>query len=571
MRPLLTDEPQHRVPAPLRAALERRGFTELTAVQEAALEACAQSRDLRISSQTGSGKTVALGFVMAPALLAEKEEPFRLGGPTVLVIVPTRELAAQVRAELEWLYADVEGVTFECVTGDTNAYHERQRLARPARILVGTPGRLLDHLTIGALSLSSVEHLVLDEADQMLDMGFREDLEAILESTPTERRTHLVSATLPAGILRLAERYQSDPLHVEGTRLGAANEDIEHVAYRVADRDRYAALVNLLLVTGGERTLVFVNTRAETSELAEKLSGDGFSAAALSGELVQAQRTRTLAAFKSGSVQVLIATDVASRGLDLPDVETVVHSAPAYDAEVYTHRSGRTGRAGNKGRSLLLVSPRKEKRVRWLLRSARIDVKWRDVPTAAQVNRALDKRARRATWEALASAPDPSEERIEEARRLLEGRDPEQVLATLLDQVRPAKGPKARELGSAPEPALRQDEIPAHRRQDGEGTRFHINWGSNAGANPKRLLAHVCRRGGLEGHQIGKIRLQPHFSTFDIAPAIAEEFEARVRGRDRRDPHLRIRRWIPRHPAERGFEPAPHGERTHSGGRSNRR
>ena len=549
--PESTNRALERVPGPLRAALERRGFTELTAVQEAVLDAGGESRDLQISSQTGSGKTIALGLVTAPTLLDADERETR--GPSVLVIVPTRELAAQVRGELAWLYADVPSVTLECVTGGTNPGHERGRLQRRPRVLVGTPGRLLDHLTSGALALGDVRHLVLDEADQMLDMGFREDLEAILETTPDERRTHLVSATFPDGIQRLAARYQTDPLSVEGTRLGVANGDIEHHAYKVHDRDRYATLVNLLLVGDNERTLVFVNRRSETTELADKLTEDGFSALALSGELVQSQRTRTLAAFKSGAASILVATDVASRGLDVPDVATVIHATPGFDGEVYTHRSGRTGRAGNKGKSLLLVPMNKERRARYLLRSAGVDVQWSAAPNAAKVKKLIAKRARRAIWEALENAPEPTEERLAQARALLEGRDPAEVLATILALNEPAaKGPKPRDVDTTAADSgyggtKYRDERPRGRGDSGGGkTRFHINWGFTGGANPQRLLAHICRRGGIQGRDVGAIRLESRGSTFEIAGGIAKEFEARVRGRDSRDPHLRIQRDLQR-------------------------
>ncbi len=557
----MTADPLTLVPAPLRTALEERGFSALTAVQEAALATCGESRDLRISSQTGSGKTVALGLVTAPTLLsdAEAEPEERVRGPLVLVIVPTRELAAQVRTELTWLYAGVPSVTLDCVTGGTNPGHERGRLQDRPRVLVGTPGRLLDHLTSGALSLADVKHLVLDEADQMLDMGFREDLEAILDATPEERRTHLVSATFPDAILRLAERYQKDSVHVEGTTLGEANQDIEHLGYRVRGRDRYAAIVNLLLINQSERTLIFVSTRAQTAELAEQLTEDGFRALPLSGELAQVQRTRTLAAFKNGLANVLVATDVASRGLDLPDVSTVLHAAPPIDGEVYTHRSGRTGRAGQKGQSLLLVPPSKERRVRWMLSQAKIDIGWRAIPTEAQVKKALSKRARRATFAAIDEAPEATEERREEAERLLEGRDPAQVVATLLDLTRPSSGPAPKALGAAP-PASREDrEAPRHgvlrpapRSEDearealaeavGGTTRFFINWGREHGAIPKRILAHVCRRGGIEGKDVGAIRISDRMTTFDVKNHVARSFEERASERDRRDPHLRIER-----------------------------
>ena len=290
--------PFARVPVELRAALEQKGFEKLTSVQESALDTINDHRDLRISSQTGSGKTVALGMIMAAEIIAFVREPgfhpSNPAGPSALVIVPTRELAAQVQSELRWLFAGVRAIKVECVTGGTSASHDRQRLTKSPRILVGTPGRLLDHIKTGALDCGGVTQLVLDEADQMLDMGFRDELQSILAVMPGERRTHLVSATFPGAVLRLADTYQNNPLHVEGSALGEANADIEHVAHLIHARDRVAALVNILLLAEDQRTLVFVQTRNETTQIAEALIKLGFASAPLSGELAQAQRTRTL-------------------------------------------------------------------------------------------------------------------------------------------------------------------------------------------------------------------------------------------------------------------------------------
>ena len=567
----------------LRAALKRRGFDTLTSVQSAVLEACRAPRDLQISSQTGSGKTVALGFVIARPWLeagsnAELTDPV---GPRALVIVPTRELAAQVREELTWLFDGISNVRVDCVTGGTSVLHDRDRLRRKPAVLVGTPGRLLDHIKSGSLDASDVRELVLDEADQMLDMGFREELESILEATPTDRRTHLASATFPQAIANLAKRYQNDPLSIEGTKLGAANEDIVHVAHLVHDRDRYSALVNLLMISGEERALVFVKTRAATSELAEKLCEDGFTAAALSGELAQSQRTATLRAFRSGTVSILVATDVAARGLDIPDVATVIHGDLAFDAEAYTHRSGRTGRAGKQGHSVSLVSVRKERQARRTFQYARVQVDWRDAPGRKPVLKVLKKRERRRLWEALAKAPEPEAGLVELAQRLLETGDPEHVVATLLSELRPSNQIEPRDIG-APRPRDTRDARdnwhgdrnsrsndrpygrpsygnsdggysggPKHNasfsdrrasRENGHFVRFSINWGFEGGATPKRILAHICRRGGISGQEVGAIRLDPRMSFFDVDGRLASDFADRVRQPDSRDPKLRIYR-----------------------------
>lgn len=429
-------DPFAGVPAPLASAMKRRGFEALTAVQRAVLEADSAGRDLRISSQTGSGKTVALGIALARHLMEAPSNP--TAGPTALILVPTRELAVQVRDELGWLYQELPSLRVEVVMGGTDLRRERALLAKKPALVVGTPGRTLDHIRAGALDCSAVEQVVLDEADQMFDMGFREELEAIVETLPEARRSHLLSATFPHAVRRLANRFQKDALALEGTRLGAANEDIEHVAHLVRPNEVYAALVNCLLLDDGARCLLFVRRRIDTTELAEKLASDGFAALALSGDLAQAQRTRTLNAFRNGSVPILVATDVAARGIDVPDIATVIHLEPPSDAEMYTHRSGRTGRAGRKGRSILLVPPYARGKVEWVLNNARIQPVWKPVPTPEKVIKAVEKRTRQQVHALLELEPGPDDTKRSYARKLLEGRDPASVVATLLDLATPA-------------------------------------------------------------------------------------------------------------------------------------
>jgi ATP-dependent RNA helicase DeaD len=573
------------VPEPLQKALARRGFTTLTAVQSAVLDSLAKAgaggpRDLQITSQTGSGKTVALGFALAPALLGAVPDR---RGPTTLVIAPTRELAAQIRDELGWLFADLRHVTLDCVTGGTSLQLERQRLQRGPTVLVGTPGRLLDHVMAGALVLDATTQLVLDEADQMLDLGFRDELEAIVERLPAERRTHLVSATFPPAVRALTKRYQKDPLHIEGTALGSANADIEHVVHLVNARERYAALVNHLLCVGDARVLVFVRTREDTTTVAEDLEADGFRALPISGDLTQAQRTRTLAAFRRGSISVLVATDVAARGLDIADVQSVVHMDLPLDSAAYTHRSGRTGRAGQKGTSVLLVPRSREGAARRLLAQARVMVQWRAVPSPDEVFAAQHERVLRHVHDAIA-AGSRTPENLELAERLLAGHTPVTVVATLLGQLnhgvqepRPVArlpmappprghgGPvrRAEEGGAGARRASRDDDRSTERaergpRNDDRSTEraersapgprndepfvtFHINWGAADGADPRRILAHVCRRGELDRRAVGAIDIGRTSSRFAIAAGAARAFAQRVKRRDRRDPHLVIR------------------------------
>ncbi len=563
-------DPLAAAPELLASAMRARGFTELTSVQSAVLDADSEGRDLRISSQTGSGKTVAIGLALARHLV-DHTTASHAGrrGPSVLVLVPTRELAMQLRDELRWLFAGVRGVATEVVMGGTSLGLERRALARKPRIVVGTPGRTLDHLRTGALIPDEVAHVVLDESDRMLDMGFREELEAILQLLPAERRTHLVSATFPAAVRKLADRFQRAALHIEGTRLGAAHRDIEHVAHIVGRRETYGALVNLLLLNEGGRCLIFVERRVDASSLATRLSGDGFPVQSFSGELPQAQRTRTLEAFRNGTIKTLVSTDVAARGIDVPDIELVVQLDPPGDADTYVHRSGRTGRAGRTGRSVLLAPPRVRKQLARLLAIARIETEWKPAPSAAQVRKQLRKRFRQQIHERLADETAATQQQIDYAKRLLDGRDPAAVVALLLEIAQPAPVHEPIELGEPPA----ADSAGAAEAAPGF-VRFTVNWGERNGAAANRLLGHVCRRGQIRSHLVGVIDIGPDEASFEIDASVATRFEKLVKRRDPRDPRLRIVRVSgaggPGGHAERAPQRTRSRPKKHSASRSRR-
>ena len=569
----MTTEVFADLPAPISAALVRRGFDALTAVQQAVVSAGSEGRDLRISSQTGSGKTIAIGIALADHFIAhlsgektgnaKNARPSGSARPTALVIVPTRELAAQVREELNWLYAEMRGLGVEVVTGGTSVGMERRALSRGPALVVGTPGRLLDHIRNGAIKCDQIEHVVLDEADQMLDMGFREELEAILDELPAERSSHLVSATFARGVQQLANRFQKNALLIEGTRLGEANADIQHIAYAIRRHETYGALINVLLMAEGERCLLFVNRRIDATELAEKLASDGFGAAPFSGELAQAQRTRTLAAFRNGTLPILVSTEVAARGIDVPGISTVIHVDPPREADAYTHRSGRTGRAGQSGRSMLFVTPADMNRVKRMLHYAKIDISWQPVPTPEKVARMLRKRSRKELHDKLAEHT-PEESQWMYAKTLLEDRDPIQVVATLLDLAAPKAACEPRKVvGFDPEKERggRNDKFgkerggrngrPGHPpgrgsdrpRPDADAfTRFFVSWGQESGATTGRLLSQICRRGGIESHQVGPIEVAARVSFVGVANDVAKEFEERAKRPDSRDPGIVIKR-----------------------------
>jgi ATP-dependent RNA helicase DeaD len=616
----MTQDPFALLPAPIRAALERRGFEALTPVQEAVVSARSEDRDLRISSQTGSGKTVAIGFALADHFLAppphsphelreeqtprvdpaevasgkpcpprgprnaSRQDP-RAGGrtadgkahPTALVIVPTRELAAQVREEIAWLYADLDGLRVEVVTGGTSIMNERRALSRGPRLVVATPGRLLDHIRNGAIATDAIAHVVLDEADQMLDMGFRDELDAIVETLPKTRRSHLVSATFPRGVVELARRFQDDALVLEGTRLGESNADIQHIGYAIKRHESYSALVNILLMAEGERCLLFVNRRVDATDLAEKLARDGFGAAPFSGELAQAQRTRTLSSFRNGTLPILVSTEVAARGIDVPGIASVIHVDPPRAADTYTHRSGRTGRAGQRGRSILLVTPNDLNRVERMLRYAKIDLSWQPIPTPAKVNKALRKRARR-KLHAMLDGHSPEESQWIYAKSLLEDRDPVQVVATLLDltksetvcepmpvvgfdPTKPRSGNRGDRFDRGERPRKNDRERGRAERPDANAfTRFFVSWGEQSGATASRLLSQVCRRGGIKSHQVGAIEVAARVSFVSVANEVAEAFEAKALRPDARDPGIVIKRAEERMP---GPKPGSRGRPAH--------
>ena len=369
----------------LEAALKRKGYDTLTPVQEAVTAPDLQGRDLLVSAQTGSGKTIGFGLAIAPTILDDAQVFDTADAPLALVIAPTRELAMQVKRELGWLYADAGAFIASCV-GGMDMRDERRALARGAHIVVATPGRLRDHIMRGSIDLTAVRAVVLDEADEMLDLGFREDLEFILEQTPTDRQTLLFSATVPRAIVSLAAQYQRDAERVSTVSERTQHADIEYRAMSVAPRDGENAIINVLRFYEAPNAIVFCNTRAMVSRLTARLSNRGFSVVALSGELTQSERSNALQAMRDGRARVCVATDVAARGIDLPNLDLVVHAELPNSHETLLHRSGRTGRAGRKGVSALIVPPASFKKAQRLLKFAKLTAEWGAAPSADEVN-----------------------------------------------------------------------------------------------------------------------------------------------------------------------------------------
>lgn len=522
------------LPHPLLAqALDRKGYDTLTAVQAAVADPKLRDRDMLVSSKTGSGKTVAYGLGMAPDLLSDslpaegQSHPAlpQAGKPLGLIIAPTRELALQVQRELRWLYEDAGAIITACV-GGMDQRVERRHLERGVHIVVGTPGRLVDHLTRGALQLDRLAVAVLDEADEMLDLGFREDLETILAATPPTRRTLLFSATLPKGIVALATRFQRNAARIEVAGDVAGHSDIEHRAALVRPNAIEKGVVNLLRQTESPASLVFCNTRDAVRRLHAMLIERGFSAVILSGELGQHERNQALQALRDGRARVCIATDVAARGIDLPHLGLVIHADLPHDSEVLQHRSGRTGRAGRKGISVMLVPPSRRGKANRLYAEGGITPGWVALPGAEDI-RVLDRARVLADETPFA---DLTDEDREMAAALLANRSPEDIAAALARIFR-SRLPEPEEIDPLPVEEMR----PAGKKRSERAATdpaqfrwFELNVGRQDRAEPKGILRMLTRSGGVDRRHIGGIRIFDRTCHVEIAVEAADRFQKRT-------------------------------------------
>lgn len=513
-------------------ALSERGYAEPTPVQSAVLEA-EQGRDLLVSAQTGSGKTVAFGLALAPTLLGEAEKFAEFGAPVALVIAPTRELALQVSNELQWLYAQTGARIVSCV-GGMDPKVERRALERGCHIVVGTPGRLRDHLERGSLDLTTLQAVVLDEADEMLDMGFHEDLTFILETAPAERRTLMFSATLARDIVQLAKTYQKDALRIDTVAGNASHADIEYKAIRVAPNEVELAVVNVLRYFEAPGALVFANTRERVKHLTSSLRERGFSVVGLSGELTQSQRSEALQALRDGHARVCVATDVAARGLDLPDLGLVIHAEIPVNKAGLLHRSGRTGRAGKKGVSVLLVSYTRRRKVELMLQSASIKAEWSGPPSAEMI---LENDRKRMLADPVLTAPVEDEDMLALGKQLLEKTTPEQVAAALIrlyQQKLPAPedvydDERMKRQQATGKNDKGQPDVPyTDFARGGDMTWYRINIGRDKNADPKWLMPTICRLGHVTKRDIGAIKIFERETKFEITQEMQAKFEAAI-------------------------------------------
>jgi ATP-dependent RNA helicase DeaD len=554
-RPLIPPDLPPTMPFPtlhtaLARALDARGYAEPTPVQ-AEILAAEPGRDLLVSAQTGSGKTVGYGLAFADTLFAGSEALPPAGAPLALIIAPTRELAQQVHGELTWLYGEARGRIVSCV-GGMDARSEARALARGAHIVVGTPGRLKDHLERRQLDPSGLRVIVLDEADEMLDLGFRDELEFILNAAPAERRTLLFSATIAREIAMLARRFQRNALRIDTVDRSQPHQDIEYRGMRIDPNMVEAATVNTLRLID-QPAIIFCARRDGVRAMADALIARGFTAVALSGELSQQERNNALQAVRDGRARVCVATDVAARGLDLPELGLVIHADLPTNKETLLHRSGRTGRAGRKGICVLMVPHSRRRRAEQLLASAGIAARWSTAPSAEDI-RAQDRA--RLLDDPLLSVPVGDED-APLAYQMAE-RHSAEALAAAFIRLRRQSLPSPVEIAGArsgiDEPAAAPSFAPAERaarnyaaraeRPRGERPRekpsfydtegqtmvwFRTSVGRRNNADPKWLLPLICRLGDVTKRDVGAIRIAEHETRFQITEAASEGFMTALR------------------------------------------
>jgi ATP-dependent RNA helicase DeaD len=529
--------------APVLAAIAEVGYESPSPIQAATIPVLLSGRDMLGQAQTGTGKTAAFALPMLSRI------EVRGGPPQGIVLVPTRELALQVAEAFQRYASKIKGFHVLPIYGGQSYGPQITSLKRGAQVVVGTPGRVMDHLKRGTLDLGGINCLVLDEADEMLQMGFVADIEWILEQTPPARQVALFSATLPAPIRRIAQRHLREPVEVTITSKTSTATNTRQRYWVVSGVHKLDALTRILEAEPFDGMLIFSRTKVSTVELAERLEARGFATAALNGDMQQKERERTVARFKSGQLDILVATDVAARGLDVERISHVVNYDVPYDTESYVHRIGRTGRAGRSGEAILFITPRERNMLRAIERATRSPIEPMALPTHADVNEQRVVRFRQRIIDALAAGQaEPFIALIEEFERerdvpaveiaaalasLLQGGSP-LLLTERSDYPSPGKGDSS--------PIRERATTQAQERLADEDTEtFRIEVGYLHGVKPGNIVGAITNVAGLEGWQIGHVDIREDHTFVGLPKdipgrVIAELAKTRIAGQD-----LRIR------------------------------
>lgn len=538
-------------------SIEAMGFAEPTPIQQSAIPHLLNDQsDFVGLAQTGTGKTAAFGL---PLIHKVTDRPTETQG---LIIAPTRELCLQISKDLEAFAQFDKQIRVVAVYGGTDIRRQMTEIKRGATIVVATPGRLVDLINRRAINLQTVETVVLDEADEMLNMGFKEDIDAILDATPDTKNVWLFSATMPKEVAAIAKNYMTDPLEVAMGHKNQSNENIEHIYYTVKERDRYDALKRLIDASPDIFGLVFCRTRNETATVAEKLAKDGYSAEPLHGDLSQAMRDRVMDRFRERSIQLLVATDVAARGIDVDNITHVINYNLPDDIENYTHRSGRTARAGRQGKSLVLINARENYKIKAIERQIRMTFAAALIPEASeicgiQLNKLISKVKEIEVKEndiapflpaIMADFEELSKEEVikkfisAEFNRFIEYYDRAGDLNVAGG--REDRGDRGRdkndrfdrkdrfERSDRGERGDRGDRSDRAPRDMGNRTRFFVSLGKRDGLNPGGLLRVICDATGIKSASVGRIDVMPNFSFFEADKGDEGAILSQVNGAD---------------------------------------
>ena len=531
------------LPAVLRS-LDILGYTTPSPIQLQTIPSLLEGRDLLGQAQTGTGKTAAFALPMLSRLDVSRREA------QVLVLAPTRELAQQVAVNFGRYGQFIEGLEVVTLCGGQDYRDQLRSLRAGAQVVVGTPGRVIDHLDRGSLNLSGLSALVLDEADEMLRMGFIDDVERVLRDTPKTAQRVFFSATLPHEIEKIVNRYLVDPVKIQ-IEAKAVTTTITQRMCRVEGSAKLEALSRLIEVEDMDAAIVFVRTRAACTTVVEHLSARGVAAAALSGDLDQSLRERTVARLKRGKVDVLVATDVAARGLDVPRITHVINYDLPHDTEAYVHRIGRTGRAGREGTAITFVGGREMRRIQWLERATGQRIESIALPDEKALRAHRDERFKARAIEALSGEASMAQRAMVE-ELVAQGYDPLD-LATVFAQlaradeapIRPLPRQDARrddrggrnDRGGRSDRGERGERGPRRERGPREGmTRYRVAVGHREGIKPGQLVGALANEGGIEGARIGRIDIRQSFSTVELpnnlpAATLSKMARARVAGR----------------------------------------
>lgn len=571
-------------------SLENMGFVTPTPIQEKAIPHLLQEEsDFVGLAQTGTGKTAAFGL----PLVSKVDDKSRT--PQGLIICPTRELCIQITKDLQ-NYSKNLKINVVSVYGGTDIRRQISDIKRGAQIIVATPGRLVDLTKRKAVDLQDINWVVLDEADEMLNMGFKEDIDFVLDKTPEWRNVWLFSATMPKEVAAIAKNYMQDPLEVSIGHKNQTNENIEHIYFVIKERDRYAALKRLIDFNPNIYGLVFCRTRRETAAVAEKLAKEGYSAEPLHGDLSQAQRDNVMGKFRRKSIQILVATDVAARGIDVDNITHVINYNLPDEIENYTHRSGRTARAGNKGESLVLINTREGYKINQIEKKIRTTFAKGTIPNSKeiceiQLMKLVDKVITSEVKEddiaefmpiVMTEFEEFTKEEVvkkfvsAEFNRFLEYYERAGDLnAKAGDRGdRDDRGGRDRGRGRDRDRGGRdsdrggrdRDRGGRGRRDDENKTRFFVNLGKRDGLNPGGLLRVVCDSTTLTSEKIGRIDILESFSFFDADKDLADKIIKEVNGADYEGHRVKVEVTKKRDGGGGGSRSG--GNRRSSGGRS---